>query len=176
MVRLKWAGIDQGQGVSFSSGFAVGIPTEVAESFVGLVEMALSPIQTYRAMKDIINSENALGKITDTVKQDYINRINKLESEYQKAGVSGSYKAGLEAGKLTANVASLFAGGLGVAKGAAVLTEKMVAKFVVKASDPIQAAGAANKAWNSIPTEWVLKTSATKMRLLQQQKNLNFPN
>ncbi|MFX9135304.1 hypothetical protein ABTN61_19925, partial [Acinetobacter baumannii] len=83
----------------------------VAESVVGLAKMALSPIQTYKAIKEVINSENALGNISDAIKQDYTNRINKLESEYEKAGIKGSYNAGLEAGKLTADVASLFAGG-----------------------------------------------------------------
>ncbi|WP_262757178.1 VENN motif pre-toxin domain-containing protein [Acinetobacter gyllenbergii] len=128
-VVVKWAAIDAGQDASYAAGFASGIPVSVAESVVGLAQMALSPIQTFKAIKDIISSENALGNITDAVKQDYTNRINKLEAEYQKAGPSGSYNAGLEAGKLTTDVASLFAGGAGLAKGGIVLTEKIAAKI-----------------------------------------------
>lgn len=116
------------------TGFAAGIPTALGESLIGLAQMALSPIQTYKAIKEIISSENALGNITDAVKQDYTNRINKLEAEYQKAGPSGSYKAGLEAGKLTTDVVSLLAGGAGLAKGGVVLTEKITAKFTGKAT------------------------------------------
>lgn len=100
--------------------------------------MALSPIQTYKALKEVINSENALGNISDAIKQDYTNRINKLESEYEKAGIKGSYNAGLEAGKLTADVASLFAGGASLAKGGVILTEKVAAKVGYKVlKDPI---------------------------------------
>ncbi|EXH46741.1 filamentous hemagglutinin family N-terminal domain protein [Acinetobacter baumannii 1412924] len=137
-VVVKWAAISAGQDANYAAGFAVGIPTSVAESVVGLAKMALSPIQTYKAIKEVINSENALGNISDAIKQDYTNRINKLESEYEKAGIKGSYNAGLEAGKLTADVASLFAGGASIAKGGVILTEKVAAKVGYKVlKDPI---------------------------------------
>ncbi|MBN6522438.1 DUF637 domain-containing protein [Acinetobacter pittii] len=137
-VVVKWAAISAGQDANYAAGFAVGIPTSVAESVVGLAKMALSPIQTYKAIKEVINSENALGNISDAIKQDYTNRINKLESEYEKAGIKGSYNAGLEAGKLTADVASLFAGGASLAKGGVILTEKVAAKVGYKVlKDPI---------------------------------------
>lgn len=137
-VVVKWAAISAGQDANYAAGFAVGIPTSVAESVVGLAKMALSPIQTYKAIKEVINSENALGNISDAIKQDYTNRINKLESEYEKAGIKGSYNAGLEAGKLTADVASLFAGGASLAKGGVILTEKVAAKVGYKVlKDPV---------------------------------------
>lgn len=137
-VVVKWAAISAGQDANYAAGFAVGIPTSVAESVVGLAKMALSPIQTYKAIKEVINSENALGNISDAIKQDYTNRINKLESEYEKAGIKGSYNAGLEAGKLTADVATLFAGGASLAKGGVILTEKVAAKVGYKVlKDPV---------------------------------------
>lgn len=137
-VVVKWAAISAGQDANYAAGFAVGIPTSVAESVVGLAKMALSPIQTYKAIKEVINSENALGNISDAIKQDYTNRINKLESEYEKAGIKGSYNAGLEAGKLTADVVSLFAGGASLAKGGVILTEKVAAKVGYKVlKDPV---------------------------------------
>ncbi|QNX89151.1 two-partner secretion domain-containing protein [Acinetobacter seifertii] len=137
-VVVKWAAISAGQDVNYAAGFAAGIPTSIAESVVGLAKMALSPIQTYNAIRDVISSENALGNISDAIKQDYTNRINKLELEYQKAGIKGSYNAGLEAGKLTADVVSLFAGGASVAKGGVILTEKVAAKVGYKVlKDPI---------------------------------------
>ncbi|NUF16791.1 DUF637 domain-containing protein, partial [Acinetobacter lactucae] len=139
-VVVKWAAISAGQDANYAAGFAAGIPTSIAESMVGLAEMALSPIQTYEAIKAVLNRENALGNISDAIKQDYTNRINKLESEYQKAGIKGSFNAGLEAGKLTTDVASLFAGGAGLAKGGAILTEKVSVSIVTKTQDVVEIA------------------------------------
>ncbi|MEW5292012.1 pretoxin, partial [Erwinia papayae] len=74
-----------------------------------------------------------LGNVSDAVKQSYIDRINQMETEYQKAGASGSFNAGVEGGKLVTDIAGLLAGGSGVVKGGAVLTEKVVAKVAGKA-------------------------------------------
>ncbi|MDC4810890.1 DUF637 domain-containing protein, partial [Acinetobacter baumannii] len=139
-VVVKWAAISAGQDANYAAGFAAGIPTSIAESAVGLVEMALSPIQTYEAIKEVLSRENALGNISDAIKQDYTNRINRLESEYQKAGIKGSYNAGLEAGKLTTDVASLLAGGAGLAKGGTMLTEKITVSIVTKTQDAVEMA------------------------------------
>lgn len=139
-VVVKWAVISAGQDANYAAGFAAGIPTSIAESAVGLVEMALSPIQTYEAIKEVLSRENALGNISDAIKQDYTNRINRLESEYQKAGIKGSYNAGLEAGKLTTDVASLLAGGAGLAKGGTMLTEKITVSIVTKTQDAVEMA------------------------------------
>ncbi|MBO1916292.1 hypothetical protein J4727_12290 [Providencia rettgeri] len=38
-------------------------------------------------------------------KQDILNRINKIEIEYQKAGADGAFNAGLETGQLFTKVA-----------------------------------------------------------------------
>ncbi|RLZ08822.1 filamentous hemagglutinin N-terminal domain-containing protein [Acinetobacter sp. 2JN-4] len=135
---VKWAAIDAGQDASYAAGFAAGIPVSVVESVVGLVQMALSPIETYKALKDVISSENALGKISNAIKEDLTNKINKAEAEYQKAGPSGSYNAGLETGKLVTDVVSIFAGGAGAVKGGAILTEKVAAKVSYKVlKDPV---------------------------------------
>ncbi|WP_343464431.1 DUF6883 domain-containing protein [Pantoea sp.] len=56
-----------------------------------------------------------------------------MEANYQKAGASGSFNAGVEGGKLVTDIAGLLAGGAGVVKGGAVLTEKVVAKVAGKA-------------------------------------------
>ncbi|CAK6490101.1 hypothetical protein PANNVG_00799 [Pantoea sp. Nvir] len=53
--------------------------------------------------------------------------------EYQKAGASGSFNAGVEGGKLVTDIAGLLAGGAGLVKGGAVLMEKVVAKAAGKA-------------------------------------------
>lgn len=58
-----------------------------------------------------------LGNVSDAVKQSYIERIDWMEAEYQKAGASGSFNAGVEGGKLVTDIAILLAGGTGVVKG-----------------------------------------------------------
>ncbi|SKA80491.1 Deoxyribonuclease NucA/NucB [Pantoea ananatis] len=71
-----------------------------------------------------------LGNVSNAVKQSYIDRIDRMEAEYQKAGSSGSFNAGVEGGKLVNDIAGLLAGGAGVVKGGALLTEKVVAQVV----------------------------------------------
>lgn len=78
-----------------------------------------------------------LGNVSDAAKQSYIDRTDQMEAEYQKAGASGSLNAGVEGGKLVTDIASLLAGGTGVVKGGAVLTEKVVAKVVSKTGKSI---------------------------------------
>ncbi|UJR64633.1 filamentous hemagglutinin [Dickeya zeae] len=56
-----------------------------------------------------------------------------MEAEYQKAGASGSFNAGVEGGKLVTDIAGLLAGGTGVVKVTAGVTEKIVAKVAGKA-------------------------------------------
>lgn len=129
-VVLKWAAIDAGQDAMYAKGLVQGIPAGLLDSATDLLKMGLNPIETYNAMRDILGSENALGNITQTVFQNYKDKIDKAEAEYQKAGVKGSYNAGLEDGKLIFDFASLFAGIGGLAKGGVVLTEKVAARVI----------------------------------------------
>ncbi len=95
-----------------------------------LVQLGLNPAQTLGALKGLINSGEILGNVTEAVKQSYLARIETAEAQYQKAGASGSFNAGVEYGKLLAEGASLVAGGVGAIKGGALLTEKLTAKLV----------------------------------------------
>lgn len=79
--------------------------------------------------------------MSDAVKQSYIDRINKMEAEYQKAGASGSFNAGVEGGKLVTDIAGLLAGGTAVVKVTAGVTEKIVAKVAGKAESTEVSAG-----------------------------------
>nr|WP_286180365.1 ribonuclease domain-containing protein [Enterobacter sp. Sphag71] len=67
--------------------------------------------------------------------------------EYQKAGASGSFNAGVEGGKLVADIAGLLAGGGGIAKVTGSVTEKIVAKVAGHAE--LIAAKASNEAHNA---------------------------
>ncbi|WP_274715156.1 hypothetical protein [Xenorhabdus bovienii] len=111
----------------------------------GIVKMASSPIKTYEALKSLFNSGDVLGNVSDAVKQSYIERINRMEAEYQKAGASGSFKSGVEGGKLVVDIAGLLAGGAGIVKGGAVLTEKVAAKVVGKATTSVNAGKVTSK-------------------------------
>lgn len=129
----KWDLIDAGQQTSYGAGMLVGVPAGLVDSVQSIVNMGLSPVETYDAMKSLFNSGDVLGNVSDAVKQSYITRLENMEAEYQKAGASGSFNAGVEGGKLISEIASLAAGGAGVAKGGAILTEKIAAKVVGKA-------------------------------------------
>ncbi|MEX5485944.1 CdiA family toxin C-terminal domain-containing protein [Proteus mirabilis] len=131
-IYLKWLSVDIGQDTAFSGGLVAGIPSGLYETIDGLASLATNPLETYQAIKAVIQSDNAFDTLTQAVKQSYIERIEKLEAEYQKAGVSGSFNAGVESGKLIFDLVGLFAGGAGVAKGSSQLIAKTSAKIIEK--------------------------------------------
>lgn len=126
--QAKWTAIDLGQDGSFAAGMIAGVPAGLYDAVDGIVKTASSPVETYEALKSLFNSGDVLGNVSDAVKQSYIDRIDRMEAEYQRAGASGSFNAGVEGGKLVTDIAGLLAGGAGVAKGGVLLTEKVVAK------------------------------------------------
>lgn len=131
-IYLKWLSADIAQDTGFNAGLVAGIPTGLYETIEGLASFATNPLETYQAIKGVIQSDNAFDTLTQAVKQSYIERIEKLEAEYQKAGVSGSFNAGVESGKLIFDLVGLFAGGAGVAKGSSQLIAKTSAKIIGK--------------------------------------------
>ncbi|WJV68860.1 hemagglutinin repeat-containing protein [Pectobacteriaceae bacterium CE70] len=139
--EAKWTAIDLGQDGSFAAGMVAGVPAGLYDTIDGIVKTASSPMETYEALKSLFNSGDVLGNVSDAVKQSYIDRINNMEAEYQKAGASGSFNAGVEGGKLVTDIASFLAGGAGVVKGGAVLTERVAAKVVGKAESAAVKAG-----------------------------------
>lgn len=106
----KWDAINLLQETSYGVGLLAGVPAGMVDSVQGLVQLGLNPAQTLDALKSLINSGDLLGSVTDTVKQSYLARIEAAEAQYQKAGASGSFNAGVEYGKLLAEGASLVAG------------------------------------------------------------------
>ncbi|MBG3020713.1 filamentous hemagglutinin N-terminal domain-containing protein [Proteus mirabilis] len=131
-IYLKWLSADIGQDTGFNAGLVAGIPTGLYETIEGLASLATNPLETYQAIKAVIQSDNAFDTLTQAVKQSYIDRIEKLEAEYQKAGVSGSFNAGVESGKLIFDLVGLFAGGAGVVKGSSQLIAKTSAKITTR--------------------------------------------
>ncbi|WP_258570083.1 hemagglutinin repeat-containing protein [Dickeya zeae] len=136
--EAKWTAIDLGQDGSFAAGMVAGVPAGLYDTIDGIVKTASSPMETYEALKSLFNSGDVLGNVSDAVKQSYIDRINNMEAEYQKAGASGSFNAGVEGGKLVTDIAGLLASGAGVVKVTAGVTEKIVARVAGKAENAVR--------------------------------------
>ncbi|MFM5470337.1 VENN motif pre-toxin domain-containing protein, partial [Aeromonas veronii] len=163
--RVKWGAVDLGQDGSFAAGMAAGVPASLYETAEGIVKAASSPIETLDALKTLFNSDDALGAVSEAVKQSYIARIEKLKAEYQKAGASGSFNAGVESGKLVTDIAGLVAGGAGLAKGGVVLTEKVVAKVAGKTESVAINVGKASSGAENAATYPKLKDDLIKQNL-----------
>ena len=131
----------------------------MVDSVQGLVQLGLNPAQTLDALKSLITGGDLLGNVTDTVKQSYLARIEAAEAQYQKAGASGSFNAGVEYGKLLAEGASLVAGGIGAVKGGVLLTEKITAKLVKEGVSDAVTAGSKVRAAAVNPTPAQLATA-----------------
>ncbi|MBW4238306.1 contact-dependent inhibition toxin CdiA [Enterobacter roggenkampii] len=131
-VGAKWDAIDIGQEAAYGAGMLVGVPQGISDSVESLSKAITNPAATYDAIKQLITSDDMFSTMSDAVKQSYIDRINLMESEYQRAGAGGAYNAGLEAGKLMSDLITAVAGGVGVAKTGTALTEKIVAKVTSK--------------------------------------------
>jgi len=135
--QAKWAAIDAGQDGSFAAGMVAGVPASLYETVEGLGKMGMSPVDTWHSIAALFDGEGALSNVSEAIKQSYIDRIDKLTVEYQKAGASGSFNAGVEGGKLLTDIASLAAGGAGLVKGGVVITEKIAAKVIGKAESVV---------------------------------------
>ncbi len=127
-VQVKWAAIDAGQDASFYSGVVAGVPAGLYDAVLGIVQAASSPLETYAALKSLFESGDVLERVPEAIKQSYIDRITRMEEEYQRAGADGSFSAGVEGGKLIFDVASLVTGVVGAARSGVILTESVTAK------------------------------------------------
>ena len=105
--QAKWTAIDLGQDGSFAAGMIAGVPAGLYDTVDGIVKAGSKPMETLEAMKALFNSGDVLGTVSDAVKQSYLDRIDRMEAEYQKAEASGSFKAGAEGGKLLTELVGL---------------------------------------------------------------------
>ncbi|EML4853717.1 hemagglutinin repeat-containing protein [Morganella morganii] len=142
-VHAKWLPTDVGQDASFGAGMLAGLPAGLYDTVEGFANLVSNPGDTYDALRALINSGDILGNASDAIKQSYIERIDRMEAEYQRAGASGSFNAGVEAGKLIFDAAAVATGAGGLAKGTIVTTEKIVAKVsaktIIKAEQVVKA-------------------------------------
>ncbi|SDS13035.1 hemagglutinin repeat-containing protein [Pseudomonas trivialis] len=134
----KWLAIDISQDAVFTAGALSGAAIGLNESIDSIVHTAGNFTETISALKSVVES----GGVWDSVKQSYIDRLDKLQMHYEEAGASGSYLAGVETGKLLIDMASVLADGAGLVKGGALLAEKVTAR-VAKAELEVAAKGSA---------------------------------
>ncbi|KAE9537811.1 hypothetical protein A1D25_09790 [Ursidibacter arcticus] len=126
--RLYWGLIDVGQDASFASGVAVGIPENIVESVSGLLSMVTSPVETIMAFKELLARDDTISHIADMTKQSYLDKLDKMQAYYEKAGAEGSFKAGKEIGNIAADVATAFTGAGAVIKTGAGVGVKIISK------------------------------------------------
>ncbi len=131
-VSAKWSAISTGQDISFGAGIVAGVPAEIYDTVDDFLQIAKHPEETLKALKDFFSSGEILATIGQTLGQSYVDRINKMEEEYERAGTGGSFKVGLEFGKLLTETASLMTGVAGAAKGGIKLGEKAWIKFIAR--------------------------------------------
>ncbi|MDQ0737878.1 hemagglutinin repeat-containing protein [Pseudomonas sp. W4I3] len=124
----KWTAIDIAQDASFTIGAAAGAVLGLNDTVDSIVHTAGSLKETYAALKAVVES----GGVWDAVKQPYIDRIDRLQAQYEEAGASGSYQAGVETGRLISDMAAVLSVGGGVVKGGALLAEKVTAKVAAR--------------------------------------------
>ncbi|WP_375644032.1 MULTISPECIES: HNH/ENDO VII family nuclease, partial [unclassified Bartonella] len=124
--------ISTGQGISFGAGIVAGVPAEIYDTVDGFWQIAKHPKETLKALKDLFTSGEILATIGRTLGQSYVDRINKMEEEYERAGAGGSFNAGVEFGKLLTETASLMTGVAGAAKGGIKLAGKLVEKDLIE--------------------------------------------
>lgn len=109
---VYWELVSAGQDTAYGAGLATSIPVGLFETGKGIAEIAMHPIDSLNAIKTLIQE----GNFTEAMKQSYVNRIDKMIVEYEKAGAEGAFKAGLEAGQLLQETVGILAGGVGLAK------------------------------------------------------------
>ncbi|MGE4707413.1 hypothetical protein [Yersinia enterocolitica] len=93
--------------------------------------MLKEPKQTFMALKELVNGDDVLGKVAQSVKRDWLARIDRMEAHYQQAGRSGAYDSGVEAGKLLVEYGGYVTGAGVLVKGSTRFAARQVEKFAM---------------------------------------------
>ena len=135
LVLANWGITSKTQDGAFAAGVVSGIPLEINDTVDGLVAVASNPRDAADALIALIKSDERFSIIGESVKQEYLGRVEAFKAKYEHAGMDGAYGAGLEFGKLTMAGLGLFAGAAGAGKlGVKVTTNsiKALEKTTVK--------------------------------------------
>ncbi|CNI41111.1 Uncharacterised protein [Yersinia thracica] len=128
---IGWGMTSGSQDGAFAAGIVAGVPEGLYDSSIELLGVLKEPKQTFMALRELINNDDAIGTVAQSVKQDWLARIDRMEAHYQRAGTGGAYDSGREAGKLLVEYGSYVAGVGAVAKGSARFASRQVEKFRV---------------------------------------------
>lgn len=128
-VFIRWGITSATQDGAFAAGIVAGVPEGLHDSAIGLLGVLKEPKQTFMALKELINSDDVLGKVAQSVRQDWLSRIDRMEAHYQRAGTGGAYDSGRDAGKLLVEYGGYAVGAGGVATGSARFAAGQVKKF-----------------------------------------------
>ncbi|EPB0880349.1 DUF637 domain-containing protein [Yersinia enterocolitica] len=128
-IFVHWGLTSATQDGAFAAGIVAGVPEGVHDSAIGLLGALKEPKQTFMALKELINSDDVLGTVAQSVKQDWLSRIDRMEAHYQQAGTKGAFDSGREAGKLLVEYGGYAVGAGALAKGSARLASKQIEKF-----------------------------------------------
>ncbi|MEX9817960.1 hypothetical protein AB7X09_18275 [Providencia rettgeri] len=104
-IHIKWGLASSHQDGIFAAGFVAGVPAELWDTLKDVVNGTINYEETWDGIRALLTSETMFSDIAEGEKQDILNRINKIEIEYQKAGADGAFNAGLETGQLFTKVA-----------------------------------------------------------------------
>ncbi len=116
VVLASWGITSHTQDGAFAAGVVSGIPVEISDTVDGLVAVASNPREAADALITLIKNDDRFSVIGESVKQEYLGRVEAFKAKYENAGVDGAYGAGLEFGKLTMAGLGLFAGAAGAGK------------------------------------------------------------
>lgn len=131
-VFIDWGLTSATQDGAFAAGIVASVPEGLYDSTVELLGMLKEPQQAITALRELANSGDIIGTVAQSVKQEWLARINRMEAHYQQAGASGAYESGVEAGKLLFEFGGYAVGVGGLAKGGMRFASGQVEKFRVK--------------------------------------------
>ncbi|WP_445375075.1 DUF637 domain-containing protein [Photorhabdus tasmaniensis] len=116
-IFAKWGLISNTQDGSLAAGFISGIPSELYDSVMAIVGAVSNPSEIIESLRTLLIQEDMPGFIWQATKDGYLKQLDIVKAEYEKAGSEGAYNAGLEAGKIVTEMASMVVGGFGAVKG-----------------------------------------------------------
>ncbi|QKJ09026.1 DUF637 domain-containing protein [Yersinia bercovieri ATCC 43970] len=128
-VFIDWGLTSATQDGAFAAGIVASVPEGLYDSAVELLGMLKEPQQAISALRALINSDDVIGTVAQSVKQGWLARINSMEANYQRAGTRGAYASGVEAGKLLFEFGGYAVGIGGLAKSGVRVASRQIEKF-----------------------------------------------
>ncbi|CNH99868.1 DUF637 domain-containing protein [Yersinia bercovieri] len=128
-VFIDWGLTSATQDGAFAAGIVASVPEGLYDSTVELLGVLKEPRQAITALRALINSDDVIGTVAQSVKQEWLARINSMEANYQRAGTRGAYASGVEAGKLLFEFGGYAVGIGGLAKSGVRVASRQIEKF-----------------------------------------------